>query len=82
MVCIQILVASFSKEKGFSSYQLTSMLWPEEEAHKIKNRKGVLISALRKVMQMFKGIELEYANNLYSFTYHLCFPLFSDIYRF
>lgn len=69
MVCIQILVASFSKEKGFSSYQLTSMLWPEEEAHKIKNRKGVLISALRKVMQMFKGIELEYANNLYSFKW-------------
>ena len=41
MVCIQILVASFSK-KGFSS-KLTSMLWPEG-AHKIKNRKGVLIS--------------------------------------
>ncbi len=67
-VFIQIMIETFSKNQGLSSTVLSSILWPNEEPQKIKNRKGVLISALRKVVMYLNGIELIYLNGSYSFA--------------
>lgn len=45
-------------EDGIASQTLSSILWPDRPADKVKNSRGVTINHLRKVLSELDGIEL------------------------
>lgn len=47
-------------EGGIASQRLSSILWPDKPADKVKNSRGVTINHLRKVLSELEGIELVY----------------------
>nr|WP_255651056.1 DNA-binding transcriptional activator [Cesiribacter sp. SM1] len=54
-----ILHYSTAKE-GIASQRLSSILWPDKPADKVKNSRGVTINHLRKALSDLDGIELIY----------------------
>ncbi|MDB5019276.1 MAG: hypothetical protein JWQ28_403 [Pedobacter sp.] len=55
--------------KGVSSKRISAHLWPEKELSKTKNIKGVTINHLRSILRDIDGIELEFTNDHYLFTF-------------
>ncbi|HEY0740230.1 MAG TPA: kelch repeat-containing protein [Chryseosolibacter sp.] len=47
-------------EGGIASQRLSTILWPDKPADKVKNSRGVTINHLRKVLSELEGIELIY----------------------
>jgi two-component SAPR family response regulator len=47
-------------ENGITSQRLSSILWPDKPADKVKNSRGVTINHLRKALSELDGIELTY----------------------
>jgi hypothetical protein len=47
-------------EEGISSQRLSSILWPDKPADRVKNSRGVTINHLRKALGELDGIELVY----------------------
>lgn len=47
-------------ENGIASARLSSILWPDKPADKVKNSRGVTINHLRKALGELDGIELIY----------------------
>lgn len=56
-----ILQYSVTKD-GIASQRLSTILWPDKPADKVKNSRGVSINHLRKVLSELDGIELIYDN--------------------
>jgi hypothetical protein len=55
------LVLQYSTtEGGIASQRLSSILWPDKPADKVKNSRGVTLNHLRKVLSELDGIELLY----------------------
>lgn len=53
------LILQYStSEDGIASQRLSSILWPDRPADKVKNSRGVTINHLRKVLNELDGIEL------------------------
>jgi two-component SAPR family response regulator len=53
------LILQYStSEDGIASQHLSSILWPDKPADKVKNSRGVTINHLRKVLSEIDGIEL------------------------
>lgn len=47
-------------DDGITSQRLSSILWPDKPADKVKNSRGVTINHLRKALSELEGIELIY----------------------
>src|SRR5690606_9942499 len=55
------LILQYStSDDGIASQRLSSILWPDRPADKVKNSRGVTINHLRKVLSELDGIELIY----------------------
>lgn len=54
---------------GIVSKKISSTLWPEKEAAKTKNIKGVTINHLRSAIGDIDGIELTFLNDTYCFSF-------------
>jgi hypothetical protein len=53
------LILQYStSEDGIASQRLSTILWPDKPADKVKNSRGVTINHLRKVLNELDGIEL------------------------
>ncbi len=52
-------------ERGVSSKNLSSILWPDKEEDKVKNSRGVAINNLRKSLGMMNGAVIEYRDGRY-----------------
>lgn len=62
-----ILILLYSKGgKGISSKKISATLWPDKEASKTKNIKGVTFNHLRNIISDIEGIELTFLNDTYS----------------
>ncbi len=59
------LILQYSKDDGISSQRLSSTLWPDKPAVKVKNSRGVTINHLRKVLGEMDGVELIYENGCF-----------------
>lgn len=62
------LLLWYHKQGGISSKRLGTILWGDKPADKIKNSRSVIMNHLRKVLEEFDGIELEYGNGRYYFV--------------
>jgi two-component SAPR family response regulator len=72
-----LLILLHSTEgKGIISKKISAKLWPEKDAAKTKNIKGVTFNHLRSIIADIDGIELLFANDSYSFR--ISDPLFCD----
>ncbi len=78
MLLIYVLMASLRKG-GVSSSTLSSIFWPDKEPDKIKNLRNVTIAKLRKSLADLPGIELTYANSL--FTVNIQEGCYCDVVR-
>ncbi len=59
------LILQYTREDGISSQRLSSTLWPDKSAGKVKNSRGVTINHLRKVLEELDGVELIYENGFF-----------------
>lgn len=58
-VFVLLLLNSLRTEDiGLSARSLSSLLWPDKEYSESKNVRGVTISNLRKILNMFDGVDL------------------------
>jgi len=72
-----LLILLHSTEgKGIISKKISAKLWPEKDATKTKNIKGVTFNHLRSIIADIDGIELLFASDSYSFR--ISEPLFCD----
>ena len=72
-----LLILLHSTEgKGIISKKISAKLWPEKDAARTKNIKGVTFNHLRNIIADIDGIELLFANDSYSFR--ISDPLFCD----
>jgi hypothetical protein len=55
-----LILQHSTSEDGIASQHLSSILWPDRPADKVKNSRGVTINHLRKVLIELDGIELIY----------------------
>lgn len=55
-----LILQHSTSEDGIASQRLSSILWPDRPADKVKNSRGVTINHLRKVLSELDGIELIY----------------------
>ena len=63
------LILQYStSEDGIASQHLSSILWPDRPADKVKNSRGVTINHLRKVLNELDGIELIYDKGYFKIT--------------
>jgi hypothetical protein len=62
------LLLWYHKQGGLSSKRIGTILWGDKPADKIKNSRSVIMNHLRKVLEEFDGITLEYANGRYHFV--------------
>lgn len=53
-----LILQHSTSEDGIASQRLSSILWPDRPADKVKNSRGVTINHLRKVLSELDGIEL------------------------
>lgn len=56
-------------EGGIASSRLSSILWPDKPAYKVKNSRGVTINHLRKVLSELDGIELIYEKGCFKIAH-------------
>jgi len=56
-------------EGGIASQRLSSILWPDRPADKVKNSRGVTINHLRKVLGELDGIELIYEKGFFKLAH-------------
>lgn len=60
-----LILQHSTTEDGITSQLLSSILWPDKPADKVKNSRGVTINHLRKVLSELDGIELVYEKGLF-----------------
>jgi two-component SAPR family response regulator len=67
-IFLLILVHSLTKNnrKGITSEELSSVIWPDSSPENIKSNRGVAINKIRKILASVEGIELEFADKLWS----------------
>ncbi|WP_295768969.1 BTAD domain-containing putative transcriptional regulator [uncultured Mucilaginibacter sp.] len=74
-----LLILLNSKDsKGITSRKLTGILWPDKDAIKAKNLRGVTFNHLRNILSGIEGIDLQFVNDSYLFTTNQSF--FCDYY--
>jgi two-component SAPR family response regulator len=61
-----IFIRSFSNHnKGITSDELSSILWPDASPENAKSNRGVAINKLRKAISDVKGIHIDFSNKLW-----------------
>ncbi len=65
-----ILIRSFDqhRQKGMTSEELSTIIWPESSGDKLKSSRGVAISRIRKLLPSVEGIKLEFIDKLWCIT--------------
>jgi two-component SAPR family response regulator len=64
-----LLLQYSTTEDGIASQRLSSILWPDKPADKVKNSRGVTINHLRKALSELDGIELLYDKGYFKLAF-------------
>lgn len=66
-IFLLILLRSFNhyQNKGITSEELSSIIWPDASPESVKSNRGVAINKIRKLLSSADGVDLEFSDKLW-----------------